>query len=71
MKLRLPAPHAGRLSSRSGRASVMTKIGTLRDHSMTWSTKSTRPVSAWWKSSKTMTTGPDSARRSKNVRHAP
>ena len=28
-------------------------------------------MSAWWKSSKTITTGPLAASRSKNVRHAP
>ena len=33
--------------------------------------KSSRPVSAWWRSSKTITTGAVAASRSKNVRHAP
>ena len=33
--------------------------------------KSSRPVSAWWKSSNTITTGPLAASRSKNVRQAP
>ena len=33
--------------------------------------KSSRPGSAWWRSSKTMTTGAPAASRSKNVRQAP
>ena len=46
-------------------------MGIPRDHSSRWSTKSSRPESAKWKSSKTRTTGNDAARRSKNVRQAP
>ncbi|HET7137476.1 MAG TPA: hypothetical protein VFI04_03905 [Gaiellaceae bacterium] len=42
MKARRPAPQVGRRSASSGRASVTTKIGWLRDHSSRYSTKSSR-----------------------------
>ena len=44
VKLRLPAPQSRRRSSSSGRASVSTKSGRLRDHSSRYSTKSSSAV---------------------------
>ena len=70
MKLRCPAPQVGRRSSSSGRASVTTNSGWLRDHSSRYSTKSSRDASAHCMSSKASTVGYVSASRSKNSRHA-
>ena len=70
MKLRLPAPHVGRLSANSGLASASTKIGWLRDQSSRYSRKSSRPASAHCTSSKTSTVGDSSASRSKRIRQA-
>ena len=69
-KLRRPAPQSGRRWSRSGRASVMIRIGTPRLHSSRWSMKSSRPASAHWRSSNRRPTVPVDASRSKNVRQA-
>ena len=70
MKLRWPGAPVGRRSASSGRASVTTKIGELRDHSSRYSMKSSRDASAHCMSSKTMTDGSTSASRSKKSRHA-
>ena len=51
-------PTPGRRSSSSGRAVATTSSGTPRTHSTRWSTKSSRPSSAQWRSSKTSTVGP-------------
>ncbi len=56
-KLRRPAPQVGRRSISSGRASVRMKMGKFRDHSSRYSTKSSKPASAQWRSSKTATIG--------------
>ena len=48
----------------------MTRIGAPLLHSSRWSTKSSRPVSAKWESSKTSTTVPLAAIRSKKIRQA-
>ena len=57
VKLRCPAPQVGRRSSSSGRASVITKSGWLRDHSSRYSTKSSRLASAHCMSSNASTVG--------------
>ena len=63
--LRVAPGKPGCRSATSGRASVSTKIGWWRPQSSRYSTNATRPSSAQWRSSKTMTSGPCSARRSK------
>ena len=68
VKLRVLAPQPPCRSASSGRASVITKIGRFRDHSSRYSTNSTSAESAHWMSSKSRTTGPCSAIRSKNIR---
>ena len=70
VKLRCSAPQFGRRSASSGRASVTMKIGRSVDHSSIDSMKSSRPGSAHWRSSNTMTTVTASVMRSKNARHA-
>ena len=71
VEFRVWVPHPGRRSNSSGRVSVTTRSGRPRDHSRTWSMKSSRPVSAHWRSSNSRTVVPRSAIRSKNSRHAP
>ena len=61
-------PHPGRRSASSGRASVRMKMGWDADQSRRLSRKSSRPGSAHWRSSITMTTGSRSASRSKSIR---
>ena len=70
MKLRWPDPQFGRLSASSGLAIVTIRIGWFFDHSSIDSMKSSNPGSAHWRSSKTITTVPCSAIRSKKARHA-
>ena len=70
VKLRWPAPQLGLRSISSGRASVITIRGWLRDHSRIDSTKSMSPGSAHCRSSKTMTVGPRNEIPSKNARQA-
>ena len=67
MKLRWPAPHVGAPLESSGRASVRTKSGWLRDQSSRYSTKSRRLSSAHCMSSNTSTVGSVSLRRSKKM----
>ena len=67
---RFPPPQPGRRSSSSGRAVHTQRRGTPLAHSTRWSTKSSRPSSAHWRSSKTRTSGRRSASASKNFRHA-
>ncbi len=64
------APQSGRRSNSSGRARVTTMIGRPFDQSSRWSMKSSRPVSAHWRSSNTSTVVPSSAMRSKKSRQA-
>ena len=70
VKFLVPAPQFGRLSRSSGRARVTTRIGEFFDHSSRWSMKSSRPLSAQWRSSNRRTVVPRSAMRSKKIRHA-
>ena len=57
------APVRGVRAALGGQVTAV--MGTPRLHSMTWSMKSSRPWSAWWRSSKTITTGELAASRSK------
>ena len=66
----LPPLHAGRRSKSSGRAVQTTRIETPLAHSTRWSTKSRRSSPDQWRSSITSTSGPCSARPSKNRRQA-
>ena len=66
----LPPPQAGRRDSSSGRAVPTTSSGTRVAQSTRWSTKSRRPSSAQWRSSKTRTSGLWSAIPSRKPRHA-
>lgn len=70
VRFRVFDPQSGRRSASSGRARVTTSRGTFRDHSRRCSTKSRRPLSAHWRSSKRSTVVPRSAIRSKKIRQA-
>src|SRR5580693_9192583 len=64
-----PAPKPGRAWPSSGRANTSTYTGRSRTQSVRWSRKSSSPVSAYWASSTSSTTGFSAASRSKNSRH--
>ena len=70
VELRIDPGKPGWRSATSGRASVTTKIGWCRPQSSRYSTNATSPSSAQWMSSKTITSGPCSASRSKKRRQA-
>ncbi len=67
----LPPPHPGELSSSSGRAMQITRIGASRLQSVSWSTRSRKLGSAQWTSSSTTISGRSSAEPFEEPPHGP